>query len=105
MPTPLFHKESLAADLIRKRPELLNGQERRRYEREPVELFVLYESPSDYRGKFVLRRWMDQKPDSAPVAVSSSLTEVLAKLPKNLKCLGRKTGEDPSIKDVWTPIY
>lgn len=102
---PLFHPESLAASIVRKRPELVRGHRKIRCVPEnPVEFYVLYENPSDYRGKFVLRRWLNQTPDAQPVIVTTNLIEAMAKLPKNVRCLGRKPGEDPAIKDVWTRV-
>ena len=64
-------------------------------------LYVLYENPSDYPRKFVLRRQVGDTPDTRPLAVADKAIDALIKLPKNVSPIGRHFGDDPAIKDVW----
>lgn len=100
-PSPLFHPESMLA----RKPWLTKGHRHMPLVPEnPLVFFVLYENPKDYPLKFVLRRWLDQTPDPKPVCVCTNLIEALAYLPKNVRGLGRRSGEAPCIKEVWTEI-
>lgn len=104
-PNPLFHPESLAAQIVAKKPWLVRGHRKLKIVPEnPVVFYVLYESPADFPNKFVLRKWWDQTPAKNPVCVTTTLVEALAHLPKNVRCLGRKAGEAACIKEVWTEI-
>ncbi len=98
---PLYHPESLLAT----KPWLTKGHRKMPIvPANPVVFYVLYENPPDYPLKFVLRKWWDQTPAKNPICVTTNLLDALAYLPSNVRCLGRKMGEDPVIKDVWTEI-
>jgi hypothetical protein len=70
-------------------------------------LFIVYKSPSDYPGKFVLRRWhvgsgkLDAISDRDPIAVADSLKEVRDKVPSWCVNIGRYDFDDPVILEVW----
>jgi hypothetical protein len=67
-------------------------------------MYVLYENPSDYRGKFVLRRQVGPTPDPRPVIVTPNMLEALAALPRGVTKIGRNQGDDPAIQDVWAVV-
>jgi hypothetical protein len=72
-----------------------------------VELFVIYERPSDYPHSYVLRRQVVDRQgeihiDPAPLAVALSVDVVRARLPSFLTLLqGPGTDPDPVIYEVW----
>ena len=68
-------------------------------------MWVIYESPEDYHGKFVLRRWdavgHETIASPIPIAVVGSLDDARAELPLGLENIGRGEGDDPVIVEVW----
>lgn len=75
-----------------------------------MELFVVYSNPSDFPGKFVLRRHIagppdrwgpNGTPDPDPIAVCSTLDEARSCLPPALCNIGRYREDDPVIVEVW----
>lgn len=67
-------------------------------------VFTVYESPKDYPGKFVIRRWIGMDPDREPVAVGDTLEDVRAELKKlnpYLVRLERDVLDDPVILETW----
>lgn len=74
---------------------------------QPMAFYVVYHNPSDYPGKWVLRRQrlLRGKPliviDFHPKAVVDSLEEARAALPEGLGYMGRFAEDDPAIFEVW----
>lgn len=68
---------------------------------ETIELLVVYKDPSDYPGKFVVRRWRNQVPDSEPLMVCDSLEHARMAIPRDAGFLGRYEQDDPAILEVW----
>lgn len=66
-----------------------------------LRIFVLYEDPKDYPGKFVLRRWVGEEPDPIPMAVTDSLALARNVIPDYATPIGRYPLDDPAIKEVW----
>ena len=71
-----------------------------------LEMFVVYENPSDYPGQFVVRRWgncivPDARPDPMPLIVADSLNVARAAIPPWAVCLQRCDEDDPAIREVW----
>ncbi len=69
-------------------------------------LYVIYDSPLDYPGKHVLRRWtvipMELAPDPEPLAVVDTLEEARTALPVDgLVNIGRYLEDEPQIVEVW----
>lgn len=71
--------------------------------RECLEMWTVYERPSDYPQGFVARLWI-----IAGVAMSTqthyvapSLDEVRAFLPRGLTCMSRNELDDPAIVETW----
>jgi hypothetical protein len=69
-----------------------------------LEMFTIYQSPLDYPGKFVVRRWESgrpPKPDAVPTAVCRMIHEARAKIPPMLICTLRHPDDDPVIVETW----
>jgi hypothetical protein len=67
-------------------------------------MWVVYRSPSDYPGKFVVRRWSIAdalEPELKPEGVVDTLEEARDLIPPGLVCLDRLPSDDPVIKEVW----
>lgn len=67
--------------------------------------FVIYNSPKDYPGQFVCRRWLifpgKVAPDERIFCSGSTLQKVRNKIPANLHCVPRSPGDDPVIVETW----
>ena len=66
--------------------------------------YVLYESPSDYPGKFVVREWIITRKDikkSKVISVSSTHEKASKSVPYNMSFLLRCEDDDPCIVGVW----
>lgn len=70
-----------------------------------MEHYVIYSSPADFPGQFVVRRWLIAggrcRPDGAPIAVTCDLAAARGAIPDGFTCLGRFPGDDPVIVEVW----
>lgn len=71
-------------------------------------IWTIYENPSDYPGKFVVRRGAVMQGgtyylDPAPSFVGDSLAEARASLPheRGLVRMSRSPGDAPQIVEVW----
>lgn len=68
-------------------------------------LWVIYDSPPDYPGSFVLRPQSVQRDGtitpSAEHWVTKTLAGARARLPLGLYNLGRQPGDSPGIVEVW----
>lgn len=68
-------------------------------------LYTIYQSPSEFPGKFVIRKWTlvngEPAPEKKPLAVCSSLEEARMRLPAWLKNIGREPKDDPVIVETW----
>ncbi|MBE3122059.1 MAG: hypothetical protein IMZ58_07640 [Thermoplasmata archaeon] len=67
-----------------------------------LEIWTIYNSPADYPGKFVARKWILDMPTKT-VIVGDSLDEVRNKLPNkpNLVRFDRSFQDDPIIVETW----
>lgn len=72
---------------------------------EPLSIFTVYENPSDYPGKFVVRRWLivGGRPlaDREPFAVADTLETARSSVPVGRAMLTRHRDDDPVIVEVW----
>jgi hypothetical protein len=64
-------------------------------------IYVIYEDPLDYPGKFVVRRWLGEAPDPEPLVVTYSIREAREKIPFYCIPIGRMPEDDRKIKEVW----
>lgn len=72
-----------------------------------IPLYVIYENPKDYPGKFVVRRWACSAggavPDQAPVAVVGTIEAARGALHDQMAFnrLRRSSDDDPVIREIW----
>lgn len=75
-----------------------------------MDQFVIYYDPTDYPGKYVLRRWRISatvagppkiEPDPEPMAVVNTLEQVRAAVPIGTVLISRDQNDDPAIVEVW----
>lgn len=74
-----------------------------------LEMFVIYENPKDYPGKFVVRRWTVGQggpiADPEPLAIENTVHEARGFLPRDathpLYRLEPQPNDDPVIREVW----
>ena len=67
----------------------------------PITLFVVYRSPSDFPGKYVVRRWLDCVPEHEPLRVCEQLDQARSAIPAGAANIGRMREDDPAILEVW----
>jgi hypothetical protein len=65
-----------------------------------LDIWIIYESPSDYPGQFVARRFQMNEP-TADVLTAVTLDDVRALLPPGLVRLERTQHDQPHIVEVW----
>lgn len=69
-----------------------------------LEMFVIYNSPRDYPGKFVLRRWIIEagisRPDDSAI-IANALETVRAAVPLGMYRLERDPQDEPQIVESW----
>lgn len=70
-----------------------------------MKLYVIHESPTDYPGRFVVRRLRVTATRSLvyakPHAVTTSLAEARASIPLGLFAMPRDPEDPPSIVETW----
>lgn len=71
-----------------------------------LELWTIYESPADYPGKFVVRKWGIIEDCNEPIAdkfcyIEDSLIAARERIPKDRYNLGRQPNDDPVIVETW----
>lgn len=67
-------------------------------------MLTIYWDPSDYPGRFVVRRWTATNPptpDPKACAVCLTLTEARAAVPDGLVRIPRHPTDDPVIIETW----
>lgn len=65
-----------------------------------LEIWVVYDSPTDLPGRFVARKWVTDRP-TLDVLQAKTLAQLHQKLPPGLVRLERSTGDDPKIVETW----
>ncbi len=69
-----------------------------------LEMWVVYENPLDYPGKFVCRRWVVTPEGNTPDGhcwVTSTLEDARSKVPPDCFRIPHQDGEDPCIVETW----
>ena len=66
-----------------------------------LEMYVVYENPKDFPGKFVVRHWKGLAADMEPTAIVGCLAEARAAIPEHCVCIHRFKEDDPAILEVW----
>jgi hypothetical protein len=71
----------------------------------PMQLWTIYDSPSDYRGKFVARLWQVTSLGPKPtehIMVTRDLMELRRVLrDRGLVCIQRAADDDDPILETW----
>lgn len=72
---------------------------------EALSVWTVYDSPLDYPGKFVVRRWRvtgagHVMPDQRATS-HDSLEEARQAVPPGLFRMGRGPADDPAVLEVW----
>lgn len=63
-------------------------------------MLTVYNHPSDYPNKFVVRMW-DAAAPTRYISISDSLEEARKSIPPSMVCLNRMEKDDPCIEEVW----
>lgn len=70
-----------------------------------LEMWTVYESPSDFQGLWVVRRWVAEPGglvrDPDPWFVGATLEAARESLPPDLYRQGRQPDDDPTIVEIW----
>ena len=69
-----------------------------------MNLYTVYKDPSDYPGKFVIRRFVISGGNVEPanlICVEDDLETALTRLPPGLVKIDRFENDDPKILEVW----
>lgn len=70
-----------------------------------LSMWTVYQSPSDYPGRFVVRRCEVARGvithDATPLAVVDTLEAARAAVPRGLACMHRHPEDQPQIVEVW----
>lgn len=69
-------------------------------EKSALDIWVVYENPSDYPGLYVARKFRNEK-STAELVQGNTLLEVRALLPRGLVRLPRQHLDDPVIVETW----
>lgn len=68
-------------------------------------IFVIYENPSDYPGKFVVRRHFtsanETRADLKPHAVTTNLIEARNTIPPRFTNFPKHPSDDPVIREIY----
>ena len=64
-------------------------------------LYVIYNNPSDYPGKFVVRRWIGLQACAEPEGVFATLNKARGILPIGSVSVSPQEYDDPCIAEVW----
>lgn len=65
-----------------------------------IAMWVVYDSPRDYPGRFVARLWLNGAPTDS-VILADTLDSLRAALPQGLTRLPRLPGDDAAIYETW----
>lgn len=65
-----------------------------------IELWVIYDHPTDYPEHFVVRRWVNNKADNV-CQLADTLEQARSIIPRDLVCIPRAPGDDGVIAECW----
>ena len=66
-----------------------------------LDIYAVYKNPSDFPGKIVVRKFLNDKPSMEPFCVEDTLDEAREKLPKGLFRMDRMPNDDIVIVETW----
>jgi len=64
-------------------------------------IMVVYQNPSDYPDKWVVRAFVGLTPEPQPRTVADSLEEARSVIPLHFTNIGRYAEDDPVIYESW----
>lgn len=67
-------------------------------------MWVVYDSPADFPGRFVVRKWVIRKSGEQPtteVYHAKTLEGVRAMVSHGLVCIPRDENDNPNIVETW----
>jgi hypothetical protein len=71
----------------------------------PLETYTIYHDPTDYPGRYVVRRFVVAAghpiPDLTPIIVTTSRLEARNAIPRGLTCFPRDPTDEPAIVETW----
>lgn len=65
-----------------------------------LQLWVVYDSPIDLPGRFVARKWLNDKP-TLELLQANTLDELRSRLPAGLFRIARDASDDAKIVETW----
>lgn len=72
---------------------------------EGLSIFTIYNNPSDYPGKFVVRRWVvadgQERRDDGYLVLEDTLEAARLRLPQGMVRMNRNDDDDPVIVENW----
>lgn len=84
--------------------EVINNLEKAGYEIKPInkklDLWIIYFNPSDFPDKYVVRKWILDKPTDI-MFTADTLDEIRKFVPEGLVNIGRQQYDDPVIVETW----
>ncbi len=66
-----------------------------------MEIYTVYNSPKDYPGKVVVRKFIGEQPSPEPLCVEDTLEEARKKIPAGLVRMDRMPEDDSVILETW----
>lgn len=63
--------------------------------------YTVYKDPTDYPGKYVVRRFDGLQPDPQPTAVTDNIKQARDHIPDNMYHIERCPNDDPKIVETW----
>lgn len=65
-----------------------------------LSIWVIYDNPLDVPGKFVARKWLNNRPTET-IYIADTLEEIRKHIPEGLVNIERFPDDDPKITEVW----
>lgn len=64
-------------------------------------LYCIYFNPSDFPGKYVVRKFEGMVPDESALIITNTLEDARSVIPKYAVMLTRAEDDDPVIVETW----
>lgn len=92
--------KALQKECIRMMKVIYDKNEEMKKEPYKFENWVIYDNPSDYPNKFVVRQFFDAIP-TKNIFLADSLEEIRGKIPQSFVNIGRFEEDEPQLVEVW----
>lgn len=67
---------------------------------EPLQIWVIYERPSDFPTGYVARKFLLDTPTETAL-YSTTLQGIRSQLPAGLYCIPKHPQDEPTIREIW----